>query len=59
MSFLNTISRCASDYQARRRRLRTYQEITSLPREIQKDIGWPDAYLTDHSGLAHTGNRPR
>ena len=44
MSILNRLSRYATDYRARRRRVRTYIEITSLPREIQKDIGWPDAY---------------
>ena len=43
MSIVNSISRYAADYRARRRRLRTYLEISSLPREIQKDIGWPDA----------------
>ena len=43
MSILNTISRLASDYRARRRRLATYLEISSLPHDIQKDIGWPDA----------------
>lgn len=42
MSILNTISRLASDYRARRRRLATYLEISNLPRSIQKDIGWPD-----------------
>lgn len=41
MSILTTISRLASDYRARRRRLETYLEITALPPEIRKDIGWP------------------
>jgi hypothetical protein len=44
MSILNTISRAAAEYRARRRRLNTYLEISSLPLDIQKDIGWPDAY---------------
>ena len=46
MLILSTIMRLASDYRARRRRLHTYLEVSNLPREIQKDIGWPDA-LTD------------
>lgn len=44
MSILNTITGYAHELRARRLRARTYLEITSLPREIQKDIGWPDAY---------------
>lgn len=44
MSILSTITRLASDYRARRRRLNTYLAVTSLPRELQKDIGWPDAF---------------
>ncbi len=40
MSILNTITRYAADYRARRRRLRTYLTVSSLPLEIQKDIGW-------------------
>ena len=42
MTILSTISRLAADYRARRRRLATYLEISSLPVELQKDIGWPD-----------------
>ena len=43
MPILATISRLAADYRARRRRLATSLEISNLPRNIQKDIGWPDA----------------
>lgn len=43
MSILSTISSYASDLRARRIRARTYLTLVSLPREIQKDIGWPDA----------------
>jgi len=42
MSILTTITRLASDYRARRRRLATYIEISNLPHDLQKDIGWPD-----------------
>ena len=44
MSILTRLSRYATDYRARRRQAQTYAHVTSLPREIQKDIGWPDAY---------------
>lgn len=48
MSILTTISRAAADYRARRRRLQTYLELSSLPLEIQKDIGWTGAsYRSD------------
>ena len=43
MSFLSMISRLAAERRTRRRRLRTYMQISNLPWEIQKDIGWPDA----------------
>lgn len=43
MSILSAITRFTSDYRARRRRMNTYLKITSLPLEIQKDIGWADA----------------
>jgi hypothetical protein len=44
MSVFSSIGRYAADYRARRRRLQTYLQISALPREIQKDIGWPDAF---------------
>ena len=49
MSIFSTISRFAIDYRARRRRLAAYMEITGLPPEIQKDIGWPDPGAEDQS----------
>ena len=52
MSILSTLTRLASDYRARRRRLGTYLEIAALPHELQKDIGWPDA-VTDDEGPRH------
>lgn len=47
MSVLSTITRYAADYRARRRRMRTYMHLTSLPLEIQKDIGWIDAFIDE------------
>ena len=42
MSILSTIARLNADYRLRRRRRATSFELSGLPREIQKDIGWPD-----------------
>ena len=44
MLFLDAITRYTADYRARRRRMRTYLAISSLPLEIQKDIGWGDDF---------------
>lgn len=41
MSFLNRLGRLASAFRSRRLRARTRQQLARLPREIQKDIGWP------------------
>lgn len=41
MSIYTTIAR----YVARRRSIRAAMQIADLPRGIQKDIGWPDAYV--------------
>lgn len=49
MSILAAINRFANDYRARRRRLGTYLQVTALPLELQKDIGWPDA-VDDQEG---------
>ncbi len=44
MSVLSSIGRIAAELAAARSRLQTEQSIRSLPIEIQKDIGWPDAF---------------
>ena len=44
MSILSNLSRFAADYKAARSRYLTERSIRTLPTEIQKDIGWPDAY---------------
>jgi hypothetical protein len=46
MSILSTIGRYAAEYRAARARYLTERQVRSLPTEIQKDIGWPDAYAT-------------
>lgn len=42
MSIINALSRIARDLRARRRRAATIVELSSLPLDIRKDIGWPD-----------------
>ena len=44
MSILSTIGRYASEYSAARTRYLTARAIRTLPNEVLKDIGWPDAY---------------
>jgi hypothetical protein len=44
MSILSTIGRLAAEYNEARVRYLTERSIHSLPIELQKDIGWPDAY---------------
>jgi hypothetical protein len=47
MSILSSIGRIAADFSAARARYQTERTIRSLPVELQKDIGWPDAFDTD------------
>jgi hypothetical protein len=44
MSILSAIGRLAAEYSEARARYLTERSIHSLPIELQKDIGWPDAY---------------
>jgi hypothetical protein len=46
MSILSTIGRLAAEYSEARARYLTERSIHALPLELQKDIGWPDAYET-------------
>ena len=43
MSILSSIGRLAAEFSASRARYQTERTIRSLPVELQKDIGWPDA----------------
>ncbi|KQZ82051.1 hypothetical protein ASD64_09310 [Mesorhizobium sp. Root157] len=43
MSILSSIGRIATEYNAARARYQTERAIRSLPFELQKDIGWPEA----------------
>ena len=51
MSVISALSHLAHEYRAARSRYLTERQVRSLPLEIQKDIGWPDARETN------TGNR--
>lgn len=44
MSLLNALTHAAAGWQIARNQARTFRIIRSLPQEVQKDIGWPDAY---------------
>jgi len=48
LSVLSTLSRIAHEYKEARTRYLTERSIRALPIELQKDIGWPDAYETRH-----------
>ena len=52
MSILSSIGRMAAEFSAARARHQTERTIRSLPVELQKDIGWPDAFDKD-SGYRH------
>ena len=49
MSILSSIGRIASEFSAARARHQTERSIRSLPVELQKDIGWPDAFESETS----------
>ncbi len=44
MSIISSIGRIAAEFSAARARHHTERAIRSLPAELQKDIGWPDAF---------------
>ena len=43
MSILSSLGRIATEFRAARARYQTERAIRSLPIELQKDIGWPEA----------------
>ncbi|MBZ9798074.1 hypothetical protein [Mesorhizobium sp. ES1-4] len=43
MSILSSLGRIATEFNAARARYQTERAIRSLPIELQKDIGWPEA----------------
>ena len=53
MSILSSIGRIATEFSAARARYQTERAIRSLPIELQKDIGWPEAGRHARSGIRH------
>jgi len=57
MSILNTFDHYMAGFRARRDAARTERMISSLPREVQKDIGWPQALEDAHERLVRERGR--
>lgn len=55
MSLMTALGRFAADYRAARPRQETERSIRALPYEIQKDIGWPEAYRHNTVNKVVTG----
>ena len=55
MSLMTALGRSAADYRAARARQETERSIRALPFEIQKDIGWPEAYRHNTVNKVVTG----
>jgi hypothetical protein len=56
MSILSALGRLAHDYSKARSRYLTERAIHNLPIELQKDIGWPDAFETRPSREIQVGS---
>lgn len=54
MSILSSLIRYAEHYRRQRSRARTIRQITSLPLEIRKDIGWDMAERDERRGPARS-----
>ena len=61
MSILSSIGRIATEFKSARVRHQTERTIRSLPLELQKDIGWPEAvegpYGNRHGAGFWAGNK--
>lgn len=55
MSIMSRLGRFAAEYRAERARIATERSIRALPAEIQKDIGWPEAYRRNTTNIVVTG----
>ena len=55
MSILDEIARFGEALKKARRYRQTIREINALPPEIQKDIGWPEAYRHNTVNKVVTG----
>lgn len=52
MSIYRSLIDLAAEWRAERDEARTLRMIGSLPREIQKDIGWPDVHVSRKANFA-------
>lgn len=52
MSALQIARRYIGQFRRMREEIRTEQLINSLPKEIRKDIGWPDKHAARRAGRA-------
>jgi hypothetical protein len=50
MTLYSTLARVAADWRSARTEARTRRIIASLPADVRKDIGWPDAADRDIRG---------
>ena len=57
MSIFGTFDRYLTSYRRLRQRVRAERMISSLPAEVQKDIGWPDAYEESRWRMSHKSGR--
>jgi hypothetical protein len=57
MSILNAFDHYLVGFRARRDLARTERMINTLPPEVQKDIGWPQALEDAHRRLIHERGR--
>ncbi len=51
MTILNAFENYLVGFRVRRELARTERLISSLPADVQKDIGWPDAHDDAHARL--------
>lgn len=58
MSVIETLQQKIGEYRARRERTRTERIVSTLPSEIQKDIGWPGFYPDHGVWRGRSLNRP-
>jgi hypothetical protein len=57
MSILNAFDHYVAGFRARRDAARTERMISSLPPDVQKDIGWPQAHEDVHDRLIRERGR--
>lgn len=55
MTLYSTLARVAADWRDARSVARTRRIITSLPSDVRKDIGWPDALDVEPRRRASAG----